>query len=88
MMGYFVTSLAKLESVSTIGSVMDDIIAFVAASFCSSASFLCLIASSSSSELISSRSLVEIGYISYERYLIIRLTPFLGADKVIHFGRE
>jgi hypothetical protein len=33
--------------------------------------------------------LVEIGYISYERYLIIRLAPFLEAEEgVIHFGRE
>jgi peptidoglycan/LPS O-acetylase OafA/YrhL len=87
MIGYFEISLVKLESVSTIGSVIDDIIALVAASFCSSASFLCLIASSSSSELIFTRPLVEIGYISYERYLIIRLAPFLEAEEgVIHFG--
>ena len=47
MMGYFVTSLAKLESVSTIGSVMDDIIALVANLLLQLRQLLMLIASSS-----------------------------------------
>jgi hypothetical protein len=34
------------------------------------------------------RSYEQIGYNSYERYLIIRWAPFFGAEKVFDFGRE